>query len=70
MTKIEILNYLRSCIKEGSLREDDFLDSAVFYRLAGRFPDLSISRCVHVVEQLRTEIFKKREGQTRGDMQI
>ena len=40
MTKIEILNYLRSCIKEGSLREDDFFESAVFYRLSGRFPDI------------------------------
>lgn len=70
MTKIEILNYLRSCIKEGSLREDDFFESAVFYRLSGRFPDLSILHCVHVVEQLRTEILKKWEGQTKEDMQI
>lgn len=57
MTKMEILNYLRTCIKEGSLKEDDFFGSAVFYRLAGRYPDLSILHCIDVVDQIRDEMF-------------
>lgn len=57
MTKMEILNYLRTCIKEGSLKEDDFFGSAVFYRLAGRYPDLSILHCTDVVDQIRDEMF-------------
>lgn len=59
MTKMEVLSYLRTCIKEGSLKEDDIFGSAVFYRLAGRYSDLSILHCVDVVDQIRNEMFSK-----------
>lgn len=69
MTKIEILNDLRSCIKECSLKEDDFFDSAVFYYLAGLYPDLSILRCVQLVDQFRVEILMRWEIQSREGIQ-
>lgn len=69
MTKMEILNDLRSCIKEGSLKEDDFFETVVFYYLAGRYPDLSLCRCVQLVDQLRAEILIQWERQSREDIQ-
>ncbi len=38
------------------LSEDDFYRPTVFYYLAGRFPDLTISQCVDAVGLIRKRI--------------
>lgn len=48
----KIINNLR---ENQSLKEEDYFKSAVFYYLAGRYPDLSISQCADIVDQLRKE---------------
>lgn len=58
MTKSEVLNDLTLRINEGELKEDDFFDASVFFYLSGRYPNLSIHRCVEVVEHFRKGMFQ------------
>lgn len=50
MSVDEIVGLVRC---EMFLKEDDYFDASVFYYLSGRFPDLTISQCVDVVNCLR-----------------
>lgn len=59
MTKMEILKNLRLLLEEGELKEDDFFDASVFFYLSGRYPDLSIYRCVEVVQHIRKDILQE-----------
>ncbi len=40
-------------IFESHLKENDYFDTNVFYYMAGRFPDLTISQCADIVNRLR-----------------
>lgn len=58
MTKEKKIEILRA-FAETHWREDDFFDSVVFYYLSGRFPDLPISQCVEIVDEVRAKILIK-----------
>lgn len=42
-------------VSESHLKRDDYFDAAIFYYMSGRFPDLTISECVEVVDRVRKE---------------
>lgn len=46
-------NDIIETLLKSNLKEDDFYNSSVFYYLAGRFPDLTISQCVDIVDTVR-----------------
>lgn len=67
MTKAEILKD----VSTSHLKERVFFDTSVFYYLSGRYPDLSICRCVEIVEHLRNEIIaRQKEEQGKDGTQV
>lgn len=67
MTKAEILKD----VSTSHLKERDFFDTSVFYYLCGLYPDLSIRRCVEIVEHLRDEIIaRQKEERVKDGTQV
>lgn len=50
------INEIVKTVYDSHLKEDDYFDSAIFFYLAGRFPDLTIKQCTEVVEQIRDNL--------------
>lgn len=46
-------------IEESFLTEDDYFNTKIFYFMAGRFPDLAISHCMDIIEQIREKTIEK-----------
>lgn len=48
---------IADCVFETSkLTMEDYFTSSLFYYLAGRFPDLTISRCADVANLIRKSV--------------
>lgn len=41
------------------IKEEDIFNAAIFYYMAGRFPNMKISKCTEIVDEIRTEILNK-----------
>lgn len=61
MTKAKILNDVMLHFEKFDFKEDDSFDTRIFYYLCGRYPDLSIRRCVEIVEHMRKELMAQRK---------
>lgn len=63
MSKDEIIEI----IKKSHLKTGDYFETAIFYYMAGRFPDLTIYECTEIIEEIRRRIVDEiRKGITEN----
>lgn len=55
MEKAELNEIVKIVCEESGVREDDYFSSPIFYYLAGRFPNLTISQCVEIVNRVQNK---------------
>lgn len=56
MSKEKMEEIVKQVMTESHLRYIDYYESGCFYYLSGRYPDLSISDCVDVIDMIRDRL--------------
>lgn len=56
MTREKMEEIVKQVMAESQLRYVDYYEAACFYYLAGRYPDLSISDCVDLIDMIRDRL--------------
>jgi len=51
----EVDEIVKIVCEESGVREEDYFSSPIFYYLAGRFPNLTISQCVEIVNRVQNK---------------
>ena len=51
---LTVLRYILECLSDGSMKHADLYETAVFYRLSGRFPDITLGDATAAVDCART----------------
>lgn len=56
MSEDEMREIVKEVMEESRLRYIDYYGSTCFYYLGGRYPDLSISDCVDLIDMIRDRL--------------
>lgn len=51
---LTVLRYILECLSDGSMKHADLYETVVFYRLSGRFPDITLDDATAAVDCART----------------